>query len=114
MVVRINSASAHAHYAHTTPPHAHIHTHIVSGDGKVYVWDMSTRDCVHSFTDEGCLTGTKLAVSPNSQYIACGSDSGVVNLYESEQCLRSGFPKPLRAVSNLTTSIDHLCFNSTR
>ncbi|XP_064404926.1 U3 small nucleolar RNA-associated protein 18 homolog isoform X2 [Halichondria panicea] len=94
-----------------TPDSQHL---LSSGsDGKVYVWDMSTRDCVHSFTDEGCLTGTKLAVSPNSQYIACGSDSGVVNLYESEQCLRSGFPKPLRAVSNLTTSIDHLCFNST-
>lgn len=95
-----------SHPASTHSPH--------TGDGKVYVWDMSTRDCVHSFNDEGCLTGTKLAVSPNSQYIACGSDSGVVNVYETEQCLKNASPQPLRAVSNLTTSIDHMCFNSTR
>ncbi len=42
------------------------------GDGEVYVWDMKTRDCVHHFTDEGCIDGTSIAVSPNGQYIATG------------------------------------------
>ena len=46
--------------------------------------------------------------------MACGSDSGVVNVYEEEECLRHTVPKPLRAVTNLTTSIEHTCFNSTR
>ena len=75
---------------------------------------MSTRDCVHCFTDEGCVTGTTVAISPNGRYVACGSDSGVVNVYEEEECLRHTAPKPLRAVMNLTTSIEHTCFNSTR
>ena len=44
----------------------------VGDDGEVYVWDMNARQCVHRFTDEGCLHGTALAVSANSQYIACG------------------------------------------
>ena len=80
----------------------------------MYVWDMSTRDCVHCFTDEGCLTGTTVAISPNGRYVACGSDSGVVNVYEKEECLRNIAPKPLRAVMNLTTSVENTCFNSTR
>jgi len=38
----------------------------------VYVWDMKTRDCVHKFTDDGCIQGTSLAVSKNGHYIATG------------------------------------------
>ena len=115
--------------------HTHTLTHTHPGDGKVYVWDMSTRDCVHCFTDEGCLLGTKLAVSPSGTHIACGCDSGVVNVYSGEQCLRTGgdwsttaatvaaeapapklspYPKPLKSIRNLTTAIDQVCFNSTR
>ena len=113
---------------------SHSHTHLTcTGDGKVYVWDMSTRDCVHCFTDEGCLLGTKLAVSPSGSHLACGCDSGVVNVYSGEQCLRNGgdwntssvsstaavpglspYPKPLKSIRNLTTAIDQVCFNSTR
>lgn len=87
------------------------------GEGKVYVWDMSARDCVHCFVDEGCIHGTRLAISPSNQYIACGSDSGVVNLYAGTQCLSTGYsraPKPVKSVMNLTTGIDSLCFNPTR
>lgn len=113
--------------------YVHTHTHTCTGDGKVYVWDMSTRDCVHCFTDEGCLLGTKLAVSPSGSHLACGCDSGVVNVYSGEQCLRTGgdwspssvsstaaapglspYPKPLKSIRNLTTAIDQVCFNSTR
>ena len=43
------------------------------GDGVVYIWDMSTRDCIHTFIDDGCISGTSLSLSLNNQYIACGS-----------------------------------------
>ena len=88
-----------------------------TGEGKVYVWDMSARECVHCFVDEGCVHGTSLAVSPDGQYVACGSDSGVVNLYDGTRCLSSAcgsMPKPIKAVMNLTTGIDFICFNPTR
>ena len=84
----------------------------------MYVWDMSARECVNMFVDEGCIHGTTIAVSPNSQYVACGSDSGVVNLYRGTECLlhasSSSTPKPIRAVMNLTTRIDALTINPTR
>ena len=71
------------------------------------------RDCVHRFIDDGCVRGASLAMSPNSQFIACGSYSGVVNLYDRE-CLVSEKPRPLRAIMNLTTYVDTIAFNTTR
>lgn len=78
---------------------------------------MLARECIHCFVDEGCIHGTKIAISPSNQYIACGSDSGVVNLYEETQCLSAGCtmtPKPIKAIMNLTTGIDFIRFNPTR
>jgi hypothetical protein len=40
--------------------------------GKVYVWDLNTRDCVHAFRDDGCLHGTAIATSNDDEYLACG------------------------------------------
>lgn len=82
-------------------------------DGQVYVWDLRSRDCIHRFMDEGCTQGTTIDVSANNQYIACGSSTGVVNLYETETCLSSFEPKPLRAIMNLTTACSSTKFNST-
>lgn len=84
----------------------------------MYVWDMSARECVHVFVDEGCIHGTTITVSPDNQYIACGSDSGVVNLYRGTECLlhasSTSTPKPVKVVMNLATRIDSLCINPTR
>lgn len=82
-----------------------------SEDGEVYVWDMRSSRCVNRFTDEGCVKGTSIAASRNGQYLACGSQSGVVNVYSQEACLKSANPKPLKAVMNLLTSATSLTFN---
>ncbi|XP_055958841.1 U3 small nucleolar RNA-associated protein 18 homolog [Patella vulgata] len=50
-------------------------------DGQVYIWDMSTRSCIHRFYDDGCIKGTSITASPNGQYLVCGSYSGVVHVY---------------------------------
>ena len=84
------------------------------GDGRVYVWDVRQRRCRHVFVDEGCVKSTALAVSPNGQFVACGSDAGVVNVYEAATCYSAAQPKPVKAVMNLTTAIDSLKFNHTR
>ncbi|KJE95480.1 WD-repeat protein 50, variant [Capsaspora owczarzaki ATCC 30864] len=81
------------------------------GDGHVYVWDVASRQCTHRFVDEGCVHGTAIAVSPNNKYIACGSDTGIINVYDTTVALASENPKPLRTIDNLTTSISGLVFN---
>ncbi|KAK2894280.1 U3 small nucleolar RNA-associated protein 18 homolog [Channa argus] len=82
-----------------------------SEEGEVYVWDLRSSRCVNRFTDDGCVKGTSIAASRNGQYLACGSQSGVVNVYSQESCLNSANPKPLKAVMNLVTSATSLAFN---
>lgn len=79
-------------------------------DGDVYVWDLRSMDCVHRFVDDGCVKGTAVSVSPNGQFIATGSTSGVVNIYD-QSCLTLPKPRPLKSVMNLTTSVGHMMFN---
>lgn len=84
------------------------------GDGgDVYIWDTKTRDCIHRFVDDGCIKGTAVALSPNGNYIACGSDSGVVNIYNTDSVMSSSSPKPSKVLLNLTTPIKQVKFNAT-
>ncbi|KAJ1131926.1 hypothetical protein NDU88_010256 [Pleurodeles waltl] len=82
-------------------------------EGGMYVWDVGSRRCLHRFTDEGCLRSTCLALSPDERYLACGSSSGVVNVYAQEDCMREAQPRPLKALMNLTTCASALVFNPT-
>ncbi|KAF9431519.1 U3 small nucleolar RNA-associated protein 18 [Entomortierella beljakovae] len=82
----------------------------VGGDTEVYQWDVRTGKCLHRFADEGGFRPTCIAVSPNDQFFAVGSKSGIVNIYD-RTCLSSSNPKALRAIGNLTTSIHTMRFN---
>ena len=63
--------------------------HTAGSDGKVYIWDNRNRKrCVHVFADEGAVSCCALAVSPDGRNVACGSDAGVVNVYD-ESCYAS-------------------------
>uniref|UniRef100_A0A8C8RA16 U3 small nucleolar RNA-associated protein 18 homolog n=1 Tax=Pelusios castaneus TaxID=367368 RepID=A0A8C8RA16_9SAUR len=94
-----------------SPDSSKIYTN--SEEGEVFIWDVKSRRCLHRFTDEGCLRGTCLAVSKNGQYVACGSSSGVVNVYTQDVCLRETNPKPVKAIMNLITAATSLTFNPT-
>ncbi|KAF8941163.1 U3 snoRNP protein [Haplosporangium gracile] len=82
----------------------------VGGDAEVYQWQVSSGKCLHRFMDDGGFKPTCLAVSPNDQFFAVGSRTGVVNVYD-RTCLETRTPKPLRAIGNLTTSIHTMRFN---
>lgn len=76
------------------------------------MWDMNTRTLVHKFVDDGCIVGSSIALSPNSQYLACGSQSGVVNVYEASNLTSTRVPRPTKILLNLTTSVNSLKFNA--
>lgn len=80
--------------------------------GEVTIWDMNMQRVSHKFTDEGCLHGSRIVVSPSNQFIATGSAEGVVNLYNTEDVLSKTLPKPRKSILNLTTRITDLKFNS--
>uniref|UniRef100_A0A8D0KP92 U3 small nucleolar RNA-associated protein 18 homolog n=1 Tax=Salvator merianae TaxID=96440 RepID=A0A8D0KP92_SALMN len=94
-----------------SPDGGKIYTHSV--EGEVFIWDVKSRRCLSRFTDEGCLRGTSIAVSRNNHYVACGSSSGVVNVYAQDDCFKGSNPKPLKAVMNLVTAATTLSFNPT-
>mmetsp|Transcript_732 Transcript_732/g.769 ORF Transcript_732/g.769 Transcript_732/m.769 type:complete len:445 (-) Transcript_732:178-1512(-) len=82
-------------------------------DGEIYQWNVSQRRCIDKFVDEGNINTNTLAISPNSTYLASGSPSGVVNVYNVNAANHCAVePKPLKSLMNLTTSTDDLCFNN--
>jgi len=83
-------------------------------DAKVYVWDMKRRTCINTFEDRGCVKGTSISASSDNKLIACGSASGIVNVYGSEKLKHSGVELDLlKSYKNLRTPISTLEFNST-
>ncbi|KAG7272698.1 hypothetical protein CRUP_029637 [Coryphaenoides rupestris] len=82
-----------------------------SEEGEVYVWDMRSSRCLNKFADDGCVKGTSIAASRNGQYLACGSQSGVVNVYSQQECLTSANPGPLKTLMNLLNPVTSLAFN---
>ncbi|XP_066442201.1 U3 small nucleolar RNA-associated protein 18 homolog isoform X2 [Eleutherodactylus coqui] len=82
-----------------------------SADGDVYVWDVGTRRCLNRFADDGSLFGSSLAVSKDGRYLSCGSKSGVVNVYNYEDCVQKSAPKPVKSIMNLVTKASSQVFS---
>lgn len=84
-----------------------------SDDTEVTVFDLRTQRMEHRFVDDGCVNGLSLALSPNGKFIATGSRQGFVNIYNYDDVLASKYPKPEKALSNLTTEATDINFNAT-
>jgi len=92
-----------------TPDSSFLYSH--GEQGEVYVWDLERRCCIHKFRDEGCLSGTSLAISPCGSLLAAGSSSGVVNVYDVPSLERTSTPTPMKALMNIVTPVTSLKFN---
>lgn len=84
-------------------------------DSAVYVWDLYSpmRPCF--FYDDGAVGPRRLAISKNGQFVACGTDTAIVNVYERsaiESSISTNIVKPLYTIDNLTTQIGQMKFNS--
>jgi U3 small nucleolar RNA-associated protein 18 len=87
-------------------------TLISGGDnGELFHWDLRTRRCRHRHADAGMSPLTCLDYSDTGQYLACGSRSGVVNVYDMTQPIRGSQPAPTATIDNLTTPVSSVRFN---
>lgn len=84
-----------------------------SDTGEITIWDMNMRRVKHKLMDEGCIQGSTLAIALSNQFLAAGSQQGVVNVYSVNEMFKSKTPKPVKSIMNLTTKITDLKFNST-
>lgn len=91
----------------------------IGGGAEVYQWDVRAARCLHRWNDNGGFKSSAIAVAEGERYLAVGSRSGIVNVYdssastlpistESDSATR---PLPFKTLYNLTTSIHALKFN---
>ena len=86
--------------------------YLTGGDRSIFVFEIRSQSCINSFSDNGGLKCTALGVSPDGTRLACGSESGIVNLYECSNGDASQL-KLIKSLENLTTWIENIRFNST-
>lgn len=85
----------------------------VGQTNTIYVWDLITLRCIKRFSDDGGILGTSISISGDSSLLACGSSSGIVNVYNLDSILSSESiqPVPLKSYSNIVTSITGTLFH---
>lgn len=84
----------------------------VDSSGSIQQFDLRTRTCVTTLSDSGSYNTTCVTVSNSGKYLATGTYAGIVNIYDlhGNNTLVEG-QKPLKSISNLTTSINLVEFN---
>ncbi|KAI9673935.1 MAG: hypothetical protein M1817_002141 [Caeruleum heppii] len=101
---------------------------IAGKNGEVTEWDVRSKTTVARWVDDGAVGTTVVALgsylppSPSTtakpfgtdRYIALGSTSGIVNIYDRSLFSATSSPltpKPTRTLSHLTTPTSHLVFS---
>lgn len=82
-------------------------------DSEVNIFDIGERRYIHRFTDDGCINGATVTISPNGQLLAASSQQGVVNVYNYDEVIQEKYPRPQKTILNLTTAISATKFNHT-
>lgn len=79
----------------------------------VYIWDLISLRCIKKFTDDGGTLGTSISISGDSSLLACGSSSGIVNVYDMQNVLDADVyqPTPIKSYTNIVTSITGTSFH---
>lgn len=81
--------------------------------GVVIVWDLATRTCTHTFTNSSLMFATDLDISPDGDYLAYGTTSGIVDVFLMKDLVPGGpaQPKVHKSIANLVTPISTVKFN---
>jgi len=80
-------------------------------NGSIYTWNVKDAGEQCHFFDDGCVRATCLSVSGNGQLIACGSNTGIVNVYNRAGKLPGTQLSPTYVLENLTTSASFVDFS---
>ena len=80
---------------------------IISAGGEIWEFDIDEMKVTNRWRDEGGVSLTKIALTRDDNYLAIGSLSGIVTIYD----LRKGGHVPERTLYNLTTPITSLAFS---
>lgn len=79
---------------------------VINQAGEIWEFNMSNYNIVDRWTDVTGIGITKIRVSPNGRYLAIGSNTGFVNVYD-----RLKDNQLIKSIDNLTTTISSLEFS---
>jgi len=92
--------------------HDSLYLYAAGRGGDVYVWDMRKQVCTRRYQDHGTVHTTVLSNCSRGIYQATGTDSGVVNIYRTDDAfLSTSTPTPFKSIMNITTSVSNIVFN---
>jgi U3 small nucleolar RNA-associated protein 18 len=80
---------------------------IISVGGEVWEFDTMSLVVTNRWRDEGGVSLTKVALTPDNNFLAIGSLSGIVTIYD----MSMGSHSPVKTLYNLTTPITSLAFS---
>ena len=80
---------------------------VVTVDGEVWEFDTTSLLVTNRWRDEGGVSLTKVALTPDNKFLAIGSTSGIVTIYDLNLESRA----PVKTMYNLTTPITSLAFS---
>ncbi len=86
---------------------------IANTGGEIWEYSTLTRSVVRKWQDDGGFATTKIAIGDGDRFMAVGSKSGIVNIYDRQHpsFTETDAPKPKRTLEQLTTSIHVLQFS---
>lgn len=85
-----------------------------AGDVWEFAADAPTTQIVRRWTDASAVAVTRIALGGNDRWLAVGTESGVVNLFDRRtfaNVAKGANPTPFREVGNLVTLISWLLFS---
>lgn len=80
-------------------------------DAQMFEWDIGERRCTRRWADEGGFGSSLLTGDVKGQYLAIGSTTGYVNVYDHAESRKNAKPKPVKSIGNLVTAISALSIN---
>lgn len=86
---------------------------VLNSYSEILCWDLrsiGTHQCVSKWADYGGFSPSTFDISSDGNMRAIGSQSGIVNVYDSS-CLESANPKPVKSLGNLATTICSIKFH---
>ncbi|KAA0184668.1 U3 small nucleolar RNA-associated protein [Fasciolopsis buskii] len=85
----------------------------VTASGTVFMFDLRSKihRMIHQWVDEASTGGASIGSSPDGHWIACGSDSGFVNVYSSSNVIQSVHPHPDKSIANLNSRANLITFH---
>ncbi|CAK9840134.1 small subunit processome, CGI-48 family Utp18 [Schizosaccharomyces pombe] len=84
---------------------------VLSYGAEVWHFNVEQRSVVRRWQVQDGVSTTHFCLDPSNKYLAIGSKSGIVNIYDLQTSNADAAPKPVTTLDNITFSINSMSFS---